>query len=160
MKNNLHSKNKERLLKQKKRHQAIHQLISENQKLRRHEDIILELKNKGIEASQSTVFRDLDKLSIKKNKEGYFELSAFSQKSFHYSFLYDLLTETNSSTAADIQTYFIKTENGKAQEIAFHIERAFPNIVLKTSIDLDSVLVFADGEEVTDKFLKVFEGEE
>lgn len=80
-------------------------------------------------------------------------------ETFH-DILYDLLVSSDSGTASNVQTYFIKTEKGKAQQISFHLEQAFSNIVLKTFIDLDSVLIFVDGDEVTDEFLEVFKGED
>jgi transcriptional regulator of arginine metabolism len=155
----IHSKNNERLLEKEKRHQAIH-LLLEKIDLRTHEDIVLELQNQGIKTSQSTVHRDLEHLGIKKNNDGYFKPSHDVQKKFHLDILYDLLVSSDSRTASNVQTYFIKTEKGKAQQIAFHLEQAFSSIVLKTFIDLDSVLVFVDGDEVTDEFLEVFKGED
>lgn len=159
METNIHSKNNERLLEKKKRHQTIH-LLLEEMDLRTHEDIVLELQNQGIKTSQSTVHRDLEHLGIKKNNDGYFKPSHDVQKKFHLNILYDLLLSSDSGTASNVQTYFIKTEKGKAQQIAFHLEQAFTSIVLKTFIDLDSVLVFVDGDEVTDEFLEVFKGED
>ncbi|PTY81209.1 hypothetical protein B5V88_05380 [Heyndrickxia sporothermodurans] len=159
MEANIHSNNNERLLEKKKRHQAIHLLLGEMD-LRTHEDIVLELQKQGIKTSQSTVHRDLEHLGIKKNNDGYFKPSHDVQKKFHLDILYDLLISSDSSTSSNVQTYFIKTEKGKAQQIAFHLEQAFNDIVLKTIIDLDSVLVFADGDEATDEFLEVFEGED
>lgn len=158
METNIHSNNNGRLLEKKKRHQAIHLLLEEID-LRTHEDIVLELQNQGIKTSQSTVHRDLEHLGIKKNNDGYFKPSHDVQKKFHLDNLYDLLVSSGSRASSNIQTYFIKTEKGKAQQIAFHLEQAFNDIVLKTIIDLDSVLVFADGDEVTDEFLEVFEAE-
>ncbi|MGW6190586.1 hypothetical protein ACWFRC_07525 [Bacillus cereus] len=152
---NIRLKNNERLLEKKKRHEAIH-FILEKTDLRTHEEIVHELKIKGIKTSQSTVHRDLDHLGIKKNINGYFKLSLGVQKKFHLDSLYDLLISNNSSTSSNVQTYFIKTEKGKAQQISFHLEQAFSDIVLKTLIDLDSVLVFADGDEVTQEFLELF----
>lgn len=151
----IHLGNNERLLEKKKRHQAIH-LLLEKMDLRTHEDIVLELQNQGIKSSQSTVHRDLEHLGIKKNNAGYFRPSHEVQKKFHRDILYDLLISSDSSTSSNVQTYFIKTAKGRAQQIAFHLEQAFSCIVLKTIIDLDSILVFADGYEVTEEFLEVF----
>jgi transcriptional regulator of arginine metabolism len=158
MKSNIHFKNNERSSGMKRRQQAIH-LILENMDLRTEDAIVQELEKQGIKTSQTTVHRDLEHLGIRKNNEGYFKPSHEVQKKFHLDILDDLLISSDSSTSSNVQTYFIKTEKGKAQQIAFHLEQAFNNIVLKTIIDLDSVLVFADGEEVTAEFLKVF-GEE
>lgn len=155
MKTNIHLNNNERLSSMKKRHQAIH-LLLDNMDLRTHEDIVLELQKQDIKTSQSTVHRDLEQLSIKKNDDGYFKPSREIQKKFHLDILYDLLISNGSSTSSNVQTYFIKTEKGRAQQIAFHLEQAFSSIVLKTIIDLDSILVFADGDEVTGEFLEVF----
>jgi transcriptional regulator of arginine metabolism len=159
MKTNVHLKNNERSSGMKKRQQAIH-LILENMDLRTGDEIVFELQKQGIKTSQPTVHRDLEHLGIKKNNDGYFKPSNEVQKKFHLDILYDLLVSSGSSASSNIQTYFIKTERGKAQQIAFHLEQAFNDIVLKTIIDLDSVLVFADGDEVTDEFLEVFEGED
>lgn len=157
MENNIRSKNYERIQERKKRHESIHRLLNKKD-LRTHEDIVVELQNHGIKTSQPTIHRDLEYLGIKKDDEGYFKLTNKAQKQFHLNNLYDLLINNDSRVSSNVQSFFIKTEKGKAQQIAFHLEQAFSDIVLKTIIDFDSILVFADGEEVTEEFLKVFGG--
>jgi transcriptional regulator of arginine metabolism len=159
MKTNIHINNNERMSGIKKRHQTLHSILKKMD-LRTHEDIVLELQKRDIKTSQSTVFRDLEQLRIKKNHDGYFKPTDEVQKKFHFNTLYDLLLSSESSTSSNVQTYFIRTEKGKAQQIAFHLEQAFRHIVLKTIIDLDTVLVFADGDEVSVEFLELFNGEE
>lgn len=156
MTTNIHSSNNERLLKMKKRQQTIHHIL-QNTDLGTEDEIVLALKNQGIKTSQPTVHRDLEQLGIKKNNDGYFKPSHEVQKKFNLDTLYALLISSDSSTSSNVQTFFIKTEKGKAQQIAFHLEQAFSDIVLKTIVDLDSILVFVDEEELTEEFLKVFE---
>ncbi|MGX9806125.1 hypothetical protein ACV3PA_02700 [Exiguobacterium acetylicum] len=124
-----------------------------------HDDILQELKNQGIVTSQSTVQRDLQTLGFKKNNHGYFSLSEEKQKKYALSTLYELLHSNNAATCRNVKTFFIKTDKGKAQELSILIEEVFDEIVLKTIIDLDSIMIFADEDEITEEFLELFNGE-
>lgn len=108
--------------------------------------------------SQPTVHRDLKELGIQKNSNNKFEPSEEIQKNFHLDHIYDLLITHNARVCSNVVTYFILTEKGKAQEIAFHMEGAFSHIILKTIVGLDNIVVFADGDEVTEEFHAIFAG--
>ncbi len=158
MESNIKSINKQRSSAKITRQKSI-RLILERNDFSRHEDIVFELKKQGIDTSQSTVQRDLKELGFKKNSYGYFELSYKEQKKYNLDTLYELLHSSDAATCGHVKTFFIKTDKGKAQEISMLIEKVFKGIVLKTIIDLDSIVLFADGDEVSDEFLELFDGE-
>ncbi|MGC7929586.1 hypothetical protein ACP3VS_13270 [Lysinibacillus sp. VIII_CA] len=159
MKKSFSEKNVERNHEKKKRHREIH-IILEQQNITTHDEIVKELSKRNIVTSQSTVYRDLEELGIRRNANRVYKPSEEIQKKFHIDALYDLLMANDSLVCDNVVTYFINTKKGKAQEIAFHLEEAFNNIVLKTIIGLDNVVIFADGNEITDEFHSIFVGQE
>lgn len=156
MKKNISEKNKNKILEKNKRHRNIFEIIEEGE-LTTENDIVVELNKRNILTSQPTVHRDLKELGIKKNNNNVFEPSENIQKNFHLEQIYDLLIAHNAYSCSNVATYFISTEKGKAQEIAFHMENAFKNIILKTIVGLDHIVVFADGNEVTEDFHNIFD---
>ncbi|MFD1031725.1 arginine repressor [Metaplanococcus flavidus] len=155
MNSNIDVTNKQRSKTKKARRNFIQNLL-DTEKIFNQEDIKNALKQHGITASQSTVQRDLEYLGFKKNKnDGHFELSSQAKYQYTLDSLYDLLEDNNSAICSNVKTFIIKTNRGKAQEISMLIEEVFEEIVLKTIVDMDTVLIFADGDELSDDFQRV-----
>ncbi|SDM42611.1 hypothetical protein [Sediminibacillus halophilus] len=155
MKNHISEKNKDKLLAKNKRHKNIFEIIDQEE-LTTANEIVEELRKRNIATSQPTVHRDLKELGIKKNINNIFEPTEEIHKNFHLDLIYDLLITHNAHTSSNVATYFISTEKGKAQEIAFHMEKAFSNIILKTIVGLDNIVVLVDGDEITEEFHNIF----
>ncbi|RQW19103.1 hypothetical protein EH196_19385 [Bacillus sp. C1-1] len=156
MDSNIKSINKQRISAKSIRQYSIRRILERNN-FSRHQDIVLELKKEGIDTSQPTVQRDLKELGYKKNSSKYFELSYKKQEKYNLDTLYELLDSSKAKKYEKVKTYFIKTEIGKAQEVALLIEKVFKEIVLKTIIEVDSILIFADGKKVSNDFSKLFD---
>lgn len=155
MQRNILNKNEENKLRIKNRRKLIYELVDEYD-LQREEDIVDKLAERNIIVSQPTVHRDLKELSIGKDHENNFKPESNFKKDYHIDLLYDLLIDGNSHVASNIKTYFIKTDKGKAQEIAFHLEKTFGSVVLKTIVGIDDVIIFADGDDVDEDFHNIF----
>jgi transcriptional regulator of arginine metabolism len=120
-----------------KRQQAILEIIAKRPIARQSEFVDLLLKD-GIEATQSSVSRDLRELSITKLDSGYGQVESFNSAptgvEIPTDFVRDVLTAGTSLTV-------IKTAIGAAQRVALFLDRSdWPEIVGTVSGD-DTIFV-------------------
>lgn len=156
MKNNIYSTNKERTSRKEIRQQSLRKILRE-QNLSTHEEILDELKKRGITISQATIHRDLNELGYGKNQENFFELSEQTQQQYQMKELYDLFESEGLGFYTHVKPLFISTKKGKAQEISVLLEEVFGEIILKTIVDVDNIIAFADEEEITEEFTQFFQ---
>lgn len=156
MEKNSHNKNKRAKEKMIKRRQELLNLLSKND-FQSHEEVIEALKKLNISVSQSTISRDMDDLGIKKNKEGYYKPSKKSEKDLLMDTLKNLLESNNTNTFTTVATYFMKTDEGKAQEIAYYLRKSFDDSILATNVGLDYIILFVDAENPPKELLELFE---
>lgn len=134
-----------------KRHQIIRDLLL-NKKIKNQKNLKLELEDEGVIVAQATLSRDMKDLEVGRNSEtGFLEVGESSNSKIHLKNLYNLAVNSYPSSGIfnKIDIHYLNSPIGKAQEIAFHLEEAFPTIVLKTIVDMTSILVIVDGEEWT-----------
>jgi transcriptional regulator of arginine metabolism len=121
-----------------KRRQAILDLIATRTITRQSEFVEL-LVAKGIEATQSSVSRDLRELGITKLEGGYGQLHASSAANIDVpaGYVREVATAGNNLTV-------IKTATGAAQRVALFLDRsAWPEVVGTISGD-DTIFVATD----------------
>jgi transcriptional regulator of arginine metabolism len=120
-----------------KRQQAILTILAERPVIRQSEFVDLLLKD-GIEATQSSVSRDLRELGISKFDSGYARIEPVGRQSATVDvpadFVRDVLTAGASLTV-------VKTATGAAQRVALYLDRSnWPEIVGTVSGD-DTIFV-------------------
>lgn len=120
-----------------KRQQAILEILATQAVARQSEFVDLLLQD-GIEATQSSVSRDLRELGITKLESGYGQIESFTSQPMTVEiptdFVRDVLTAGNSLTV-------IKTAIGAAQRVALFLDRSnWPEIVGTVSGD-DTIFV-------------------
>lgn len=136
-------------LNRTKRHQIIQELLL-NKKIKNQKHLKLELEDEGVIISQSTLSRDTKDLEVGRNSEtGFLEVGESANSKIHIDNLWSLAKDSypSSGIVNKIDIHYLISPIGKAQEIAFHLQESFPTIVLKTIVDMTSILVIADGEE-------------
>jgi transcriptional regulator of arginine metabolism len=157
MENSLHNRNKKAKERKRERQQILLKLVDE-QDFKEQDDIIDTLRNDyGIQVSQPTLSRDMDELEIQKNEEGYYKSSQVARKKFQHSLLQELLWSSNAAICPNVATYFIRTEEGKAQEIAYHLRKTFDDFILATNVGLDYIILFVDADNTPEELLELFE---
>lgn len=121
-----------------KRHQAILEILR-NQAVARQTQLVDLLKQKGIDATQSSVSRDLKQLGISKLDTGYAEPdTALSNIDQNLPLLSDFVQ--NIKTAGGHLTVIL-TSIGAAQRVAVYLDRSgWPEIVGTVSGD-DTIFV-------------------
>lgn len=153
---NIDAANKKRKSVKDIRQKAI-QIILNDKNISTHSQLINELKKREIETSQATIHRDLIDLCYKKNQNNFLKLSKQTQQQYQLKELYDLFESEGLGFYTHVKPFFISTKKGKAQEISVLLEEIFGEIILKTIVDVDSIIVFADEEEITDEFSQFFQ---
>lgn len=118
--------------------QAISTVINNN-RIRSQRELSLQLKNLGIEVAQPTLSRDLDDLSVQKDKAGYYILPTGEDVAFIAlsRAIRDLLTTIEISE----QLCVLRTPPGGAHLLASAIDHANLKGVLGTIAGDDTVLM-------------------
>jgi len=158
MENSFRDRNEERKEQMDERREALLKLLDE-QDFKSQLAIIRALKREyGIQVSQSTLSRDMDKLGIQKNEEGYYKPSQVERTKFHHKRLKELLKSRKTAIYPNVATYFIRTEEGKAQEIAYHLRKTFSDAILATNVGLDYIILFVDADNPSKELLELLKG--
>ena len=120
-----------------KRQQAILGILAERSIARQSEFVELLLQN-GIDATQSSVSRDLRELGIAKLDSGYGQLEASGKQTLTVDIPTDFVREVLTAGAS---LTVIKTATGAAQRVALFLDRSnWPEIVGTVSGD-DTIFV-------------------
>lgn len=158
MENSLHNRNEERKEQMDERQEALLKLLDE-QDFKSQLAIVRALKREyGIQVSQSTLSRYMKELGIQKNEEGYYKPSQVERTKFHHKRLKELLKSRKTAIYPNVATYFIRTEEGKAQEIAYHLRKTFSDAILATNVGLDYIILFVDADNPSKELLELLKG--
>lgn len=157
MENSFFNKNEERKEQMDERREALLKLLDEQDFDDQNKIIEALKKNRNIRVSQSTLSRDIKKLGIKKNADGYYKPSQAERTKFHHKRLKELLNSRKTAICPNVATYFIRTEEGKAQEIAYHLRKTFHDSILATNVGLDYIILFVDADNTPKELLELFE---
>ncbi|AIC96504.1 hypothetical protein [Shouchella lehensis] len=157
MEANIRNRNKKVKETAKKRRDALIDILNEEQ-LETFEEFIIPLRKRDLIASVSTIRRDLKAINASKQEGSYYKLDESAKKNQYIEKLNDISNEFLIAT--DVKIFFIKTEEGYAQQVAYYLENIYSDKILKTVVDLDTILLFVDNEEVDEGFNKFVYGEE
>ncbi|ATA61484.1 hypothetical protein GS458_3057 [Geobacillus stearothermophilus] len=158
MENSFRDRNEERKEQMNQKQEALLKLL-EKQNFKSQLAIVRALKREyGIQVSQSTLSRYMKKeLGIQKNEEGYYKPSQVERTKFHHKRLKELLNSRKTAIYPNVATYFIRTEEGKAQEIAYHLRKTFDDSILATNVGLDYIILFVNADNTPKELLELFE---
>lgn len=135
-----------------KRQQAIFELIQSG-KYWTQTEIVRELINNGFTTVQGTVSRDIQQMKIGKAEDGSFCITNETLQDIHRNELLKLLEKNPPVYYKNIVHHYMKVEGGKASSIAFHLQKAFPDVVLDVTVAMDSLYVTINMDADTDDFL-------
>lgn len=158
MENSFRDRNEERKEQMDERREALLKLLDEQDFDDQNKIIEALKKNRNIRVSQSTLSRDIKKLGIKKNENGYYKPSQVERTKFHHERLKGLLKSRKTAIYPNVATYFIRTEEGKAQEIAYHLRKTFDDSILATNVGLDYIILFVDANNPSEELLELLKG--
>jgi arginine repressor len=135
----------EDVLERKRRQDIIINIINQKE-IKTHIQLVEELKNRGIQSSQSTVSRDLEELKISKSgvKRKYIIQDL---KDYHLVQIKDLIQKNKSQYFPRISQRYLKTGEGDSSVYANHLKKAFPVAILDVTIREDSLLLLINEED-------------
>ncbi|MGE8052880.1 hypothetical protein ACQKOD_02750 [Bacillus mycoides] len=125
------------------RHELILSILQQYE-VKKERDLLSLLSEKGIEISQPTIHRDLNDLGVIKNEFGIYQPNILDRINKHKYELNKILNKNKASYYPKVKTLFIKTRPGTSQAIAHHLEKIFEEIILKSTIDSDSITLLVD----------------
>lgn len=150
--------NHENVKERKTRRKIIVDIISEME-IRSHQQLMDELKKRGIESSQSTISRDLYFLGISKSetaKKYVFE----DARKYHFDQLKDYIKRNNPKFYPRVSLRYFKIGYGYTSVYAHHLKNAFPDVILDVKIGIDSLLILIDENADREELKKLEELEE
>ncbi|WP_223553882.1 hypothetical protein [Lysinibacillus sphaericus] len=131
------------------RRELILEILQENE-IKKEIELLNELEDRGVKASQPTINRDLSELGIVKDDFGVFQPNAIDKKNKHKHELQLLINSSQTAYYPKVKIIFIKTGPGTSQAIAYHLENIFEKIVLKTTIDNNSITLLVNADTFND----------
>jgi arginine repressor len=134
-----------------KRQKVILELI-QSRKYRKQTEIVDELVKRKFTAVQGTVSRDINEMNIIKGDDGSYCITDETLHDMHRKELERLLKESPSSYYQNVAFHYMKVEKGKASIFAFHLQQAFPDILLDITIGMDNILLLINKDNETDEF--------
>lgn len=134
-----------------KRQKAIIELIQSG-KYRKQSEIVDELINKDFTAVQGTVSRDIKEMRIVKGEDGSYCITNETLQDMHRNELQRFIKENPPTYYKNISFHYIKVEKGKASSLAFHLQQAFPDVVLDVTVGMDSLYLTVNMDAETDDF--------
>lgn len=134
----------------KNRREAILKII-EQKEIKTEIELLNELERRNIQSSQPTLNRDLKFLAIIKDEFGIYQLNMLEKREKHKRQLKSLFNSHKTIYFPNVKTVFIKTSEATSQSIAYHLESIFSDIVLKATIDINSVTLLVDEDKFHDE---------
>jgi transcriptional regulator of arginine metabolism len=136
--------------------------IMESKDVKTQQDLLGELKKVGIEATQATISRDLEKLGFDKIKnQGVYSLIKESVSEDKMEYLKRMFKDFVKEIKENENIIAIKTSTGNAQGVALAIDEAnLPEIIGTVGGDDTIMLIVAKGilaEKVVEKFKRMIE---
>ena len=146
--------NQQELSVKEKRQKVILELIQSGG-YKKQDEIADELIKRGFTAVQGTVSRDIKELKIIKDANNNYCITNETRQEMHRNELQKLLKEHSSSYYKNIAFHYMKMEKGKASVYAFHLQQAFPDVVLDITISMDSLILLINMDADTDSFFNM-----
>ncbi|NRD77320.1 hypothetical protein HPT25_07385 [Bacillus sp. BRMEA1] len=143
--------NQQELSVKKMRQKAILEIIQSG-KYEKQEEIVDELVKRGFTTVQGTVSRDIKELKIIKDEDDIYCITTETRQEMHRNELQKLLKENSTNYYKNINFHYMKVEKGKASLYAFHLQEAFPDIILDVTIGVDSLVILINKDAETDEF--------
>lgn len=145
------------LSEKEKRQKVILELIQTG-KYRKQEEIVDELIKRNFTAVQGTVSRDIREMNIVKGDDGSYSITNETIQDMHRSELQKLLHGNESTYYKNVVYHYMKVEKGKASVYAFHLQQAFPDVILGITIGLDTLVILINMDAETDDFFNMIYG--
>lgn len=134
-----------------KRQKAILELIQSG-KYRTQTEIVEELSIKKFTTVQGTVSRDIKQMKIGKAEDGSYCITSETLQDIHRNELKRLIEENPPTYYNNIAFHYMKIGKGKASSFAFHLQQAFPDVVLDVAVGIDSLYITINIDAETDDF--------
>lgn len=134
-----------------KRQKAILELIQSGE-YRKQTEIVDELINRNFTAVQGTVSRDIKEMRIVKGEDGSYRITDETLQDMHRNELQRLLEDSPPTYYENIALHYMKVEKGKASSFAFHLQQAFPDVVLDVTVSMDSLYLTINMDADTGNF--------
>ncbi|MFV0559656.1 MAG: arginine repressor [Enterococcus sp.] len=145
-------------MRKKDRHRLITRLLTENV-IRKQEEFVEILKNKGISVTQATISRDIKEMKLIKvpaASGGYrYSLPAETSEDVHLK-LAKMMKDAFVSIDQMEKFVILKTLPGNASAAANLIEKGYKKELFATLTDDDNVLMITHTEEEAEKLRKEF----
>lgn len=125
--------------------------------VKKESEILSFLSDQGIKISQPTINKDLKYLGVIKNDFGIYQPNILDRRNKHKHELKMLLKKNNASYYSEVKTIFIRATHGTSQAIAYHLENIFEDIILKSTIDTNSITFLVDAQafHANDEFQQI-----
>lgn len=143
--------NKIEELEKTKRRTAIFKLIQLGN-YKTQVEIVDALESEGIFSTQSTVSRDIREMKIERDDHKAYKISPETLQDKYLDELQTLLSESPIRYYKNVATHYMKVEKGKASLYAFHLQQAFPSVILDVSINMDSLVLLVNMDAETKGF--------
>ncbi|MGJ9385234.1 hypothetical protein [Salipaludibacillus sp. CF4.18] len=123
-----------------------------------HSSIIEELNQQGIQSTQATISRDLRSLNLnEKEKNQPYKISEEAIQELHKYELESMMKEISPTFYEKVSYCYLKTKEGKASGYAFHLQKAFPGIIIDLTIGIDNLVMLINLNAATKDFFAFLE---
>ena len=148
------NKNQQELSVKKSRQKVILELIQSG-KYKKQEEIADELIKRGFTAVQGTVSRDIKELKIIKDVDNTYCISNETHQEIHRSELQKLILEDTPNYYSNVAFHYMDMDKGKASIYAFHLQQAFPDVILDVTIGMTSLTLLINMDAETEDFFNL-----
>jgi len=139
-----------------KKQQAILKII-QSEKFKTQPDIVKRLEEDEIFVAQGTVSRYIKEMNIIKGEDGVYRITNETLHEMHLSELRALLKENSLNYYKNVAYHYIKVGEGKASLFAFHLQQAFPEVILEVAIGEDSLTLLVNMDKASTEFFALLE---
>ncbi len=120
--------------------------------------MLKELSKQKVYISQSTLSRYLRNLDVEKSQKGKpYRVSSKSLFRIHLDTLESLLEENEPTLYSNISVQFLQVGAGMSSVYAYHLQEAFPKVLLDVDVKKDSLLLYINLDAETDDFFELLQ---
>lgn len=139
------------------RKQAIIDLLQKGE-FHTQTSIIEALKERNIIITQGVLSRYLQELNIEQADKGQpYKMTVNTLQTFHINELKALHESKSPMLYQNVSIQYLQTDKGKASQYAFHLLQAFPTVLLKVTVDMDSLIMLVNMDAETETFFDVLQ---
>lgn len=140
-----------------KRQNAIMDFV-EAEKVHTHTEIVDRLEELGIYCGQSTISNLLPILGIVKDSEDQtYKVSRETTHKKHVNALETMIEGKQPTYYPNVSCCALTMEEGKASDYAFHLQKAFPGVIIDVTIKVDSLVMLVNMDADTKAFFTLLE---